>query len=169
MKNKIILTALLSILWISGFAQGPDNDWGSRMKSEKIGFITTAVGLTPEEAQSFWPVYNKISDARNDAMKKMFDAFRMLQTAMKEKKSDKEISALLKGYLEAQAEANSIDVKYVKEYEKILPSSKVARLFIAEEDFRRMQIQKLNFKDRFEGSPEHMGPQPSRKPNPSID
>lgn len=166
MKKKLFLAALLSVICFSGFAQESDHNWGNRIKSEKIGFITSSVGLTPEEAQVFWPVYNKISDARNEAMRNMFSAFNKLQSAMQEKKSDKEISTLLDDYLKAQAEANNIDVKYAKEYEKVLPAYKVARLFIAEEDFRKMQINKLNFKDRMEHSPENRGAQPSRRPVP---
>lgn len=153
MKTKSVLTILLSIVCLSSFAQNHGNEWGKRIQSEKIGFITAAVGLTPEEAQSFWPVYNKISDARNEAMHNMFKALKMLQTAITENKSDKEISGLLDDYLKAQSEANGIDIKYAKEYDKILPASKIARLFIAEEDFRKMQIQKLNFRGRIEDGP----------------
>lgn len=169
MKTNLILAALLSLFCISGFAQGPGNDWGNRMKSEKIGFITTELRLTPEEAQSFWPVYNKISETRDEAMRNMFSAFHKLQTALKENKSDKEISNLLNDYLKAQTEANNVDMKSVKDYEKVLPASKVARLFIAEEDFRKMQIRKLSFKDNMGGNGERKEAQMPHRQGPAFE
>lgn len=161
--KKLVLAAILSAICISGFAQGPD--WGDRMKSEKIGFITSAVGLTSEEAQTFWPVYNKIQDLHREATNNMFMALQKLQTAIKEKKSEKEISNLLNDYIKAQSEANLIDGKYVKEYEKVISPEKVARLFIAEEEFRKMQIRKLSFREQFENA----RPQPSSKPMPDME
>ena len=47
--------------------QGMHN-WGARMKSEKIGFLTSEMGLTPEEAQVFWPIYNKAEQEKMAAM-----------------------------------------------------------------------------------------------------
>ncbi|MCX6186302.1 MAG: hypothetical protein NTU43_04785, partial [Bacteroidetes bacterium] len=33
-----------------------------KIETMKIGFITQKLNLTSEEAQKFWPVYNKFSD-----------------------------------------------------------------------------------------------------------
>ena len=58
-------------------------------------------------------------------------------------KDDKEVSTLLDKYLEALESGKTIDAKYVSEYRKFLSSKKVAKLFIAEEAFRRQQIHRL--------------------------
>ena len=47
--------ALLSITNVD--AQSKKEGWQDKVKSEKIGFITVELNLTPEEAQVFWPVY----------------------------------------------------------------------------------------------------------------
>ena len=51
--------------------------------------------------------------------------------------------SLLDKYLEALESGKTIDAKYVSEYRKFLSSKKVAKLFIAEEAFRRQQIHRL--------------------------
>ncbi|MBQ2530827.1 MAG: hypothetical protein II548_00910, partial [Bacteroidales bacterium] len=66
-----------------------------------------------------------------------------LNSAIEAGKDDKEVSALLDKYLEALESGKTIDAKYVSEYRKFLSSKKVAKLFIAEEAFRRQQIHRL--------------------------
>ena len=43
----------------SAKAADAGEDWKEKIQSEKIAFLTTEIGLTPEEAQAFWPVYNQ--------------------------------------------------------------------------------------------------------------
>lgn len=130
---------------INVWAQGKDgrNDWHQKMKAEKIAFLTSEMNLTPAEAQVFWPVYNQAEAEKKSTMKSVRDAYCALMQADKDGKNGKEMSKLLKAYLDASSKTQTIDLKYVKEYEKLLPAEKVAKLFIAEENFRRMQIQKL--------------------------
>uniref|UniRef100_UPI0040291B74 hypothetical protein n=1 Tax=Candidatus Cryptobacteroides bacterium TaxID=3085639 RepID=UPI0040291B74 len=73
----------------------------------------------------------------------IFNFFRILK-CQTTGKGDKEINTLLDKYIESQNCGKDIDSKYVLEYRKILPGKKVAKLYIAEESFRRQQIHKLN-------------------------
>ena len=72
MKNmKKIYTLLLFLCFHNYFcsAQTPDEDGSNRIEVVKMGYMTRELNLTPEEAQSFWPVYNnyvnEIKQARN--------------------------------------------------------------------------------------------------------
>lgn len=151
MKLQSIITAVLLLagMSITAAAQGPRNnpeDWKQKMQSEKIAFITTEVGLTPEEAQNFWPVYNEMDKVKDEAMKEVFKAYRAMETAIKEGKSEKEINALLDKYLAAQKQQRDLDEKTVEKYRKVLSGDKVAKVFIAEEGFRRHHIRNLHGK-----------------------
>lgn len=119
------------------------HDWRDKMKAEKIAFLTDAMDLTSQEAEKFWPVYNRCETEKKEAFKATFTAFRELNEAIQSNKDDKTISKLLDRYLDSQNQEKEIDRKYLAEYQKILPASKVARLFLGEERFRRMQIHKL--------------------------
>lgn len=117
------------------------HNWGARMKSEKIGFLTSEMDLTPEEAQVFWPIYNSAEQEKMAAMAETFKAYRNVQEGIKNSSPD--LQKLLNSYLEANGKINEIEKKYVKEYIKVIPAEKVAKLYVAEERFRREQINRL--------------------------
>ena len=150
MKNRF-LTVLLSvsvILLASSIkvsAQfGNKSDWKERMQSEKIAFLTMEIGLTPDEAQKFWPIYNQVSEELDKAMHETFASYMELEKALNENKADKEISKCLDKYLDALEKQNAIRADYVEKYRKILTDKKVAKIFVAEEKFRRQHIRRLH-------------------------
>ena len=83
----------------------------------------------------------------------MLDSYKALDQALKEGKTEAEINNLLSKYLEAKSNNEAVDNSYADEYLKVLPASKVAKLFIGEERFRRNQIHKLRsgFRPQDEG------------------
>lgn len=141
----ILLSAVLFVFCLSADAQNnnPAADWMARMRSEKIAFLTTEMGLTPEEAQVFWPVYNKAEAEETAAFNETRKCFGALNEAVQQKKSQSEITKLLHEYTSAVAKSQGIQAKYVSQYEKILSAEKVAKLFLAEERFRNNQIMRL--------------------------
>lgn len=124
--------------------QDRNHDWKERLMNEKIAFFTTEIGLTPAEGQAFWPVYNQVNEERDKAMRNVFRAYRALSNAVEENKGTREIEKLLNEYLNAQQKQREIDNKAADRYEKVLPVEKVAKLYLAEERFRRQQIHKLH-------------------------
>ena len=146
MKNfvKCLLSVVLFAFCFS--ADGQNNvgaDWMSRMRSEKIAFLTAEIGLTPEEAQVFWPIYNKAEAEETSAFNETRKCFTALNEAVQQKKSQTEISKLLHDYTSAVSKSQGIQAKYVSQYEKVLSAEKVAKLFLAEERFRNNQILRL--------------------------
>jgi hypothetical protein len=139
------IIATMTCMSISAQAhRGRGEDWKEKMKAEKIAFLTLEVGLTPEEAQAFWPVYNQIETEKDEAMSAMIKAYKEMRKAIEEKKGDKEISALLDKYLETQKKLNDIENGIAARYKAVLPVEKVAKLYVAEEEFRRQQIRRLH-------------------------
>ena len=114
--------------------------------SEKIAFLTVETGITPEEAQTFWPVYNEINKKKDEAMHNVFKTYKNLEDALKAGKSEKEIERLMEDYIEALETQKEIDSEAVEKYRKVLPVEKVAKLYIGEEKFRRQHIRKLHNK-----------------------
>lgn len=147
--QRIITVAVLLFAGMNAFAAGQHNnheDWKQKMQSEKIAFLTMEIGLTPEEAQNFWPVYNEVNKEKDEAMKEVFKAYHAMETAIKDGKSEKEINVLLDNYLAAQKAQRGLDTKAVEKYRKVLKGEKVAKIFIAEESFRRHHIRNLHGK-----------------------
>lgn len=121
-------------------------DWKEKMMSERVAFLTLEMNLTPEEAQVFWPVYNQINGEKDEAIHNVFKAYRALEEAIKTEKSEKEISRLLDAYLSAKVAQSEFEKKADEQFRKVLPVSKVAKLYLGEEKFRRQHIRKLHEK-----------------------
>ena len=61
-----------------------------KIQTVKIAFLTNEIGLTPTEAQSFWPIYNAVSEELDKAMYSAAASYMELEKAIKENKSEKE-------------------------------------------------------------------------------
>ncbi len=119
-------------------------NWQDKIKSEKIAFLTAELELTPDEAQVFWPVYNQIVSQKHEAQKNMMKAYFDLAKALEENKAtDKEINNLLNNYLAAKLANKDIEKGEADKYRKVLPDKKVAKLYVAEEKFRRHHIRSM--------------------------
>lgn len=165
MKKIIISLAIALLACAAAGAQQPaqkkgNHDWHQKIESEKIAYYTQAIGLTPEEAKLFWPVYDSIEKEQFTLQKAERKAFFALQEALKTGKSEAEIDALLKDYLKAGDANVDLHAKNVAKYQAVLPAAKVAKFFMAKENFRRHMFSSL----KAHGQPGHpQGGQP-RKP-----
>ena len=149
MKSKVYtaLASLVAIFWLASLSAdaqpNPQENWKEKMESVKIAFLTSEIGLTPTEAQNFWPIYNAVSEEIDKAMYSTFSSYMELEKAINENKSDKEVSKCLERYLDALNSQDEIRSESVDKYKKILPERKVAKIFVAEEKFRRQHIRML--------------------------
>ena len=113
-----------------------------RIEPLKIAYITQKLGLTSEEAQKFWPVYNKFNDdlqkLRSSTKDKLADELSELAT-MSETEAEKTLNEML-NYKVSEAE---LIKKYASEFKKVLPVKKVVMLYKAENDFKRELLKKL--------------------------
>ena len=147
--KKIINTLTICMMVLIGVGtaqaqQKTDDGWKERVMSEKIAFLTMELNITPEEAQVFWPVYNKVEKEIDQARHDVIRSYKNLAEAIDAGKSSKEISTLLENYLQAKVTQDKLDNASAETYKGILPVEKVAKLFVAEEKFRRQYISKLH-------------------------
>ena len=148
MKTRRLFAAIAALTLIvhSSSAQSKCGkcEWQERMQSEKIAFLTAELDLTPEEAQTFWPVYNQIEQKKHQSQMAVMTSYKELLEALKaENSSDKEIDRLLDNYLAAKHDAKEAGKDDIEQYRKILPGKKVAKLYVAEEKFRRHHIRSM--------------------------
>jgi hypothetical protein len=117
-KLLLIITMFLTVGVAAVKAQDDDDDKqpnGGRVEALKIAYLTKKLNLSTEEAQRFWPIYNKYSD---EIRKVRLDA-----RANKDKEIDTEEKIL------------GIRKKYNGEFVKALSSEKVNSFFKAEKEF----------------------------------
>lgn len=98
-----------------GFQQGRN---GGRVEALKIAFITRKLDLTPEEAQKFWPIFNKYSDEL--------------------KKTHQELKNRPTSEIEKEEKMLSLRKKYHGEFQKALSAEKANNYFKIEKEFVQM-------------------------------
>lgn len=147
--KRIIFIATASLMMLTTATSASahrkcDGEWKQKMMSEKIAFLTVELGITPEESQAFWPVYNEVSKDRDEAMHEVFKTYKAMEEGIKAGKTGKDAEKLLEDYLDALDRQRDIDSKAGDRYLKVLPVDKVAKLYIGEEKFRRQHIRRLH-------------------------
>jgi hypothetical protein len=146
MKTNKLVLIILFLLSIHIFAQPPRGEKKEQIKALKVGFITTELALTSDEASKFWPLYNAFEDKQFDLRIQKMKAFKGRMDSDLDKMSEKEASALL-----AQMETNEDELyqarkKFIASLRGILPSVKIIKLKKAEDDFNRKLLQQYRDK-----------------------
>lgn len=124
---------------VEKFKQNAQN----RIQSEHIAYLTSELELTPEEAEKFWPIYNKAHQEQMDNNQNFRKALKDLKMAVKEGKSETDIKAALDAYNKAKSGQRNVLADYEKDFIKILGVVKTAKLYVAEDSFRTRQIHNL--------------------------
>lgn len=158
MKKLLSIALSFYLLTNALIAQPPPQDEPGNEKIEalKIGYITKRLDLTAAESQKFWPVYNQYEAEKKEIRKSTIGT-------IKELKEDgdftnAEAEAAIAKHLEFKSRDLELTKKYVAEFRKILPATKVAKLVTAEEHFKKMLMKQAQ-----QGGPKQgagQGPKP---------
>ena len=108
----------------------------NKIKSLKVAFLTEKLSLTTDEAQLFWPVYNKYEGERQEIQRKERRRFIGIMADI-ESMNDGEAELLLQAYQKLQKDKYALENSYINELEKVLSARKIIILFQAEEAFKR--------------------------------
>lgn len=110
-----------------------------KIEALKVSFITEKVNLTPQEAQSFWPLYNEYNDKIKFARKN----FRQQYGHVNDFKSDKEADDYLSAELKLRQTEVDLQREYFEKFKKILGAKKTGLLKKAEEEFKKEIIKTI--------------------------
>lgn len=156
MKKFVSIILALGIAAIAtaqpqGAGRGKHEIDFEKIKAQKVAFITSHVGLTPEDAQAFWPIYNKAEAEQRDLMNAEKKAYKELSKALADGQSN--IDALLDAYINAKQANVNRHFAYTKDYKKAIGAEKTAKFFTCDEKFRREQIGQLRGMSKGPGAP----------------
>jgi Spy/CpxP family protein refolding chaperone len=145
MKNIQLITTLAISLLLTATVFG-QHEKGKRpnkekVKAMKIGYITEKVNLTSEEAQKFWPIYNEFESKMNEMRKKRKEAHKK-ETGETEF-SDAEVEKIVDNHIVMEQKELDIKKEYHTKFKAVLPIKKVAKLYRANEGFKRDLLKRL--------------------------
>ena len=113
-----------------------------QIQTERIAYFTEKIGLTSEEAQAFWPIYNEM-DNRRTAM--FEEKAAIIQVFMNSANSlnDKQINERLNRLATITQQEGALHGEYDAKFRKVLPAQKVMNLYVAEMGFRNYLLQTM--------------------------
>lgn len=137
--KKLSITLLLSlIIGISGQAQNAENL--ERIESARIGLITERLGLSPDQAKQFWPLYKEFSQQRMAIRKDFAEAKRNHDPSTA---SEEENRRLISLGMEVKERELSLEKTYSDRLLQVIDSRQLVQLRRAEDDFRKMILRKI--------------------------
>jgi len=165
----IIVLAILLAFALPAVAQErpqegkkPDRkEMGERIKASKIAFITEKVEITPEEAEKFWPLYNELEDKKMEVTADIMKRYRPDEAKMEEP-SEEEAAEMMAQRFEMEQQLLDLKVEYHKKFMDILPATKVAKLYRAEDQFKRGLMERFR-RPGAERSPQGKGVAPPHR------
>ena len=116
--------------------------FGEQVQVERIAYFTEKIGLTTEEAQLFWPIYNEMDNKRTALFEERASIIRKFMDESA-KMSDKQIDEQLNRLVAIQQQEMALPSEYDAKFRKVLPARKFMNLYVAEMGFRNYLLQKM--------------------------
>lgn len=143
MKKLLIILLLLPFISLAQPRRGGGERF-EKIRAAKIGYITQALNLTPEQAPQFWAVYNEYDS-------KKIDLKRSIRSAMKEStsltSSDDKILSAQKEIVLLRRKELDLEDEYATKILKTITPRQFSELKRTETNFNKMLLKKLNEKE----------------------
>ncbi len=165
-RLALTLVMAFSAIALSAQPQGEgdeprkDSEFWKKAQAEKQDFIVRRLGLKKAEKKAFLKVYKENEEERGRLFDARNDALKALKTAVRKQEESEEtidIQPLLQTYLDARDAVEAFENSDWKRFSEVLSTENVAKLIVAEEDYRKAQIHRLRGGAQGQGGPRPMG------------
>ena len=146
MKSKHFIFLTLSILSTTFiFGQGPDRGalQEEQLMALKTGIITQALSLSPEQAQSFWPIYNQFYDQITESRRELSEILKEAKPKDIDEWNDEKVEATLKLLAKHKQNEQRLINQMRDALREVISPKQLLKLHMSEERFKRRMIQRL--------------------------
>ena len=111
-----------------------------KVEAARIGMISNRLGLTPEQAEKFWPIYREFSQKRGE----MRQEFRAQQQSLDPKNPDQQKQhELVNLGLQLKQKELDLEKDYSGRILNVITAQQLLNLRKAEQDFRQLILNQL--------------------------
>lgn len=132
---------LLTCLLFATSVLAQDEEALKKIEAARIALITERLELTPEQAEKFWPVYREYTEQRKSLLKEYQS---MKNTRGTHELSEEESRAMLDKGMKIREQQLALEKTYSEKLNRVISNNQLLQLRRAEEDFRKMIIQRLD-------------------------
>ncbi|MBK7408544.1 MAG: hypothetical protein IPL49_02705 [Saprospirales bacterium] len=133
--RKITLGFALIVGFLPLISWGQPRAMDDRIEALRIAFFTEKLQLTPEESQSFWPLYNEYQD-KEKAIRKSYKNDKSLELM-----SDAEAEKLIETSFEMEEKTLQLKKEYYGKMRGVLPVRKIALLSRIDRQFKERLLE----------------------------
>jgi len=144
MKKSIYSLLILIFFSQIAFAQREGSFDKEKLKDARIAFITDRLDLSSQQAERFWPIFNKYSESREANLRKMAS----LNPRKEEGEiTDNQAKTMISERFKLQKQMISDEEKFVQEVSSVISYSQILQLNGIARDFTRMIYQRHRRRD----------------------
>jgi Spy/CpxP family protein refolding chaperone len=143
MRNYTFILAFFCAFFIGSFAamaqNGRPQDRRENVEAAKVAFLTDKMGLTAEQSQKFWPLYNEYEAKRRDLVRSYRSEYREDVDQL----SEQEAKARLDGMFSTREKELELEKEYVARYQRVISPNQIIKLYRSEREFTKLLLKKL--------------------------
>ena len=130
----------LILLFISFGIFAQNKEAMKKIESARIALITERLGLTPDQAEKFWPVYREYNMQRREIREEFRNE---RQGANLQNMSEEESKQLVQKSMDMKQKELNLEKEYSKRLTKVISTQQLFKLKNAEKDFQQMLLQRI--------------------------
>lgn len=139
----IVVLAFAPLAWaMGGCDQRLSKD---EFRARQQAYITEKAGLTPQEAEAFFPLYFELQDRKHQLNE---EAWQLMREGKKENLTDDRYDEIMEGVYDARIASDRLEKTYYGKFKKILSSKKIYQVQRAEMRFHRELLKGMHGKGR---------------------
>jgi Spy/CpxP family protein refolding chaperone len=146
MKKIFILGLYLLSGWGVFAQEQPDPEVAQdpkvqeKIKNLRIAYISDKLGLTPEQAEKFWPVYREFSDKRREIRQEFVESRKEIKQDNPDQAKQEELVKLGLALKQRELDLEKI---YSERLLKVITAQQILNLRRAEGDFQRIILEQI--------------------------
>ncbi len=146
MKRAIIIIIVIATS-VVGWAQKqePNKNVKSKLEAARIAIITERLNLTPAEAEKFWPLYNQFAQERRTMQKQALQSRKGMDM---QNLTEEQSKTLMMARQKLKQDKLDLENKYVAKINNVISARQMVALKKAEDDFRKMILNRLEQRKR---------------------
>jgi len=142
--KKLCVLALITFLGLSQVV-AQNKEAIKKIESARIALITDRLGLTPKQAERFWPLYNEFSKQKREIRQEVTTVRKQMDPKTITEKQSEELMDL---QFDAKQKELNLEKEYTGRLRSVISSQQLFFLRKAENDFKRMLLQRIEQRRR---------------------
>ena len=148
MNRQLTIITFLLGFFISSFAEDRKQERLGEFLQKRTEYISSKIGLTPEEKEKFVPLYNEFQEKRMNLFEKDDLGYLNKRKDKKSSLTERDYREINESYTNEKLNRATLDKIYYEKFREILPESKIFNMFQAERLYRHDLIKQVENKGK---------------------